>query len=44
LGREINYNIYPPAEFNEKKRKKDSFITNILKRPKIILKGALGAI
>jgi len=44
LGREINYNIYPTAEFKEKRRKSDNFITNILKRPKIILKGNLDAI
>ncbi len=44
LGREINYNIYPAKEFKEKLKKKDSFITNILKRPKIILKGEIDAI
>lgn len=41
LGREINYNIYPAREFKEKITKKDSFITNVLKRPKIILKGKI---
>jgi len=41
LQREINYNIYPRQEFSQKLRKKDSFITNILRRPKIILKGSL---
>lgn len=44
LGREINYNIYPKEEFKEKIRKKDSFILNILKRQKIILKGSLNGI
>lgn len=44
LGREINYNVYPAAEFKEKRRRADNFITNILKRPKIILKGELNAI
>lgn len=44
LNREINYNIYPPKEFKEKLRKKDTFILNILKRPKIVLKGNLDAI
>ena len=44
LQREINYNIYPEEEFKEKIRKKDSFILNILKRPKIILKGNLNGI
>lgn len=38
-GREINYNIYPPTEFKHRKDKHDSFITNVLKRPKIVLKG-----
>lgn len=41
LGREINYNIYPKGEFKKKVREKDSFILNILKRQKIILKGSL---
>ena len=41
LQREINYNIYPEGEFKERMEKKDSFILNILKRPKIILKGNL---
>ena len=44
LGREINYNIYPATEFKERIMKKDNFITNILKRPKIMLKGELNAI
>ncbi|MBF0494474.1 MAG: nucleotidyltransferase domain-containing protein, partial [Candidatus Omnitrophica bacterium] len=44
LGREINYNIYPAAEFKSKRKKDDNFIANILKRPKIILKGDLDAI
>lgn len=44
LGREINYNVYPAIEFKEKRRRMDNFIINILKRPKIILKGDLNAI
>lgn len=44
LNREINYNIYPEEEFKERVRKKDSFIMNILKRPKIILKGKISGI
>ena len=44
LGREINYNIYPAKEFKEKRKKRDNFITNILKRPKTMLKGDLDAI
>jgi predicted nucleotidyltransferase len=41
LGRKINYNIYPEKELKEKVKKRDSFITNILKRPKVVLKGKL---
>ena len=44
LGREINYNVYPAADFKEKIKAKDSFIMNILKRPKLILKGEINAI
>ena len=44
LQREINYNIYPEEEFKKKIRKKDSFILNILKRPKTLLKGNLNGI
>lgn len=40
LKREINYTIYSQAEYEKRKRKRDSFIQNILKRPKIILKGS----
>lgn len=43
LNREINYNIYPEKEFQAKLKKKDSFFQNILKRPKIFLKGSLHA-
>jgi predicted nucleotidyltransferase len=41
LQREINYIIYSKNEFLRKKKKKDSFILNIIKRPKIMLKGNL---
>lgn len=44
LQREINYNIYPQKEFKDKLNKKDSFIINVLKRPKIILKGSIDEI
>jgi len=44
LGREINYNVYPAAEFKEKRKRADNFITNVLKRPKIMLRGDLNAI
>ena len=39
LQREINYNIYPPEEYSRKLKIGDSFLKNILKRPKIILRG-----
>lgn len=44
LGREINYNIYPEKEFKEKLRRKDGFMINLIKRPKIFLKGSLDGI
>ncbi|MBL7171072.1 MAG: nucleotidyltransferase domain-containing protein [Candidatus Omnitrophica bacterium] len=44
LQREINYNIYSSKEFQEKFMKKDSFIVNIIKRRKILLKGSINEI
>lgn len=44
VAREINYNVYSRDDFSERIKKKDSFILNILKRPKIILKGRLNGI
>lgn len=41
LSREINYIIYSRKEFNNRKLKKDSFLRNILTRPKIVLKGSV---
>ena len=41
LHREINYNIYSEKEFKEKLKRKDIFVMNILKRPKVFLKGNL---
>jgi predicted nucleotidyltransferase len=41
LQREINYNIYSAREFKERLKKKDSFVLNVTKRPKIMLKGSL---
>jgi len=41
LGREINYTCYSEKDFSERLKKKSSFILNIIKRPKIILKGNL---
>lgn len=39
LKREINYQIYSKAEFKQKLKDKNEFITKVLKEPKIILKG-----
>lgn len=39
LKREINYTICPANEFNEKKRKKDYFILDLLENPKVFLIG-----
>lgn len=44
LGREINYNIYPLSEFKRRLAKNDSFIVNVVKRKKIMLKGDLNEI
>lgn len=44
IQREINYNIYPEKEFKARLKKRDSFLINIMKRPKIILKGRLNGI
>jgi hypothetical protein len=44
LKREINYIIYSLREIKEKRKKKDSFIENVLKRPKIVLKGKINEI
>ncbi len=44
LGREINYTIYPAGEFKQKLKKNDSFINNVLKGPKIILRGKIDGI
>lgn len=39
LKREINYSLYARADFEKKKREKDSFITDLLENPKIFLIG-----
>lgn len=44
IGREINYNIYLPVEFKQRRDKNDSFINNVLKRKKIMLKGDINDI
>ena len=41
LQREINYNIYSREGFKQRIKRKDSFILNILKGPKTVLKGKL---
>lgn len=41
VGREINYTCYSEKDFFDKVKKSSSFLTNIVKRPKIILKGVL---
>lgn len=39
LKREINYVLLTPEEFRSRKRKKDPFITNVLKEERIMLVG-----
>ena len=39
IKREINYTLYMKKEFTEKRRKKDSFILDLISNPKIILMG-----
>ena len=39
LGREINYTLMSNQEFLERQRKKEPYVTNILKEPRIILAG-----
>ena len=39
LKREINYTLYTRSEFLSKKRKKDTFIIDLLENPKIMLIG-----
>lgn len=41
LGREINYTVYSEKNFSGTIKEKSSFVLNIIKRPKIILKGDL---
>ena len=41
LQREINFNLYPPAEFKKKSREKGSFLAQVTAGKKIILKGSL---
>jgi len=39
IGREINPHVLTPAEFRERLRKKDHFLTTVMREPKIFLKG-----
>ncbi|MCL5774244.1 MAG: nucleotidyltransferase domain-containing protein [Firmicutes bacterium] len=39
LQREINYHVYSPSEWQQKKEEKNSFLLNVLEKPKIFLKG-----
>ncbi len=39
IKREINYHIYSKKEFEERKKEEDSFISRILLKPSILLKG-----
>ncbi len=41
LSREINYILFTPQEFIMRKRKKDPFVNNVLKEPKVSLIGEL---
>lgn len=40
LGRQINYVLFTPEEFEERREKEDPFLTNVLKEPKIMLVSA----
>lgn len=39
LQREINYTYFPPVELEEKLAKRDQFILNVMKGPKVMLVG-----
>lgn len=40
IGREINYVLYTPQEFNAKKEAENAFILDILRNPKVIITGS----
>lgn len=44
LQREISYTIYDRKDFNKKKKEKNSFILDVIKRPKIFLIGSRDAL
>ena len=39
IKREVNYTIFSREEYEKKKKKKDSFIMDLLRNPKIMLIG-----
>lgn len=39
LEREINYTVLTPEEFDFRRKRKDPFLVNVLKQPKIVLLG-----
>ena len=39
LGREVNYTVLTPEEFDFRKRRKDPFIVDILSQPRVVLLG-----
>lgn len=41
LSRDINYVLLTPEEFALRKQKKDPFVTNVLKEPRVMLQGDL---
>jgi hypothetical protein len=39
LGREINYVLYTPEEFERKKKAQNTFIIDVLRNPKVFIIG-----
>lgn len=39
IGREINYTVYSEKDFFDRIKSKNSFILNVIRRPKVVLKG-----
>jgi len=44
LSRDINYTLFTPGEFESRVRKKDPFVSDVLKEKKILLAGELGEV
>lgn len=40
LGREINYTVLTPEEFDFRKRRKDPFLVSVLQQPRVVLLGS----